>query len=40
MTRLAILALALALAACAMPPPDRRIGSGEPGWGAISQRIR
>lgn len=40
MTRLAILALALALAACAALPPDRRIGSGEPDWRAISQRIR
>jgi starvation-inducible outer membrane lipoprotein len=38
--RIALLALALALAACATPPPDRRIGSGEPDWGAISHRIR
>lgn len=30
----------LALAACAAQPPDRRIGSGEPDWRAISQRIR
>jgi hypothetical protein len=39
MTRLA-LTLALALAACAPSPPDRRLGSGEPDWGAISRRIR
>jgi hypothetical protein len=38
--RIALLALALALAACAAPPPDRRIGSGEPDWREIAHRIR
>jgi hypothetical protein len=41
MTRIAlILPFILTLAACAAPPPDRRIGSGEPDWGAIPRRIQ